>query len=267
MDLGLKGKVGAITGGSEGIGFATAHRLAEEGASVAICGRREEALKRAAAKLHAVNGGQVLAVIADVEKADDASAFVADTVKRFGRIDILVNNAGREAIGRFESTSDNDWQADLDLKLFAMIRTTRAALPHMRSAGGGRIINVTHIGAKQPRARSLPTTVSRAAGLALTKALSKELAEAQILVNTVCVGLIWSNQWEQRRLSLATPPPREEYERRVMAERAEALGPIPLGRMGRPEEVADLIAFLASERASYITGSAINVDGGSSGAV
>jgi 3-oxoacyl-[acyl-carrier protein] reductase len=267
VELGLRKKVAAITGGSEGIGFATAQRLAAEGAAVAICARREPPLREAARAIGETARAEVLAMVADVEKADDAARFVSETVARFGRIDILVNNAGREAIGAFEATSDGDWQADLDLKLFGTIRTIRAALPHMRAGGGGRIINVTHVGAKQPRARSVPTSVSRAAGIALTKALSKELAEAGILVNTVCVGLIWSNQWERRRAALTVPPSREDYERQVLAERAASHGAIPLGRMGRPEEVADLIAFLASERATYITGTAVNIDGGLSGVV
>lgn len=267
MDLGLKGKVAAITGGSEGIGLATARRLALEGASVAICARREAALREATEAIRRATGAEVLMVAADMANPGEPERFIAETVRRFGRLNILVNNAGREAIGPFEATGDAAWQADLDLKLFGAIRTTRAALPHLRAAGGGRIINITHVGAKQPRARSVPTSVSRAAGIALTKALSKELAEHQILVNTVCVGLIWTGQWERRRLALAPPPPPEEYERQVMAERAGTLGPIPLGRMGRSEEVADLIAFLASERASYISGAAINIDGGLSGVV
>lgn len=267
MELGLRGKAAAITGGSEGIGLATAERLAAEGARVAICGRRERTLLDAAERVRAATGGEVFALVADIAAPDAPDRFVAETAARFGRLDILVNNAGREAIGAFEETPDTSWQADLDLKLFGAIRTIRAALPHMRRTGAGRIINITHVGAKQPRARSVPTSVSRAAGIALTKALSKELAEARILVNTVCVGLIWSGQWERRRLALTPPPSREEYERRVMAERAAALGAIPLGRMGSAEEVADLIAFLASDRADYITGTAINIDGGLSGAV
>lgn len=267
MDLDLQGKVAAITGGSEGIGLATALRLAQEGASVAICGRREGVLREAAETIGARTSVGILPVVADVARAGDPERFIAETVKRFGHLNILVNNAGREAIGAFPSVSDSEWQADLDLKLFGAIRTIRAALPHLRAAGGGRIINITHVGAKQLRARSVPTSVSRAAGIALTKVLSKEFAEHQILVNTVCVGLIWSGQWERRRLALSPPPSPQEYERQVMAERAATLGPIPLGRMGGIEEVADLIAFLASERASYITGTAINIDGGLSAVV
>lgn len=266
MELGLKGKVAAITGGSEGVGRMTAERLAREGVRVAICGRRDALLQEAATEIRAATGGEVLAVAADVAQAGEPERFIAETVKRFGRLDIVVNNAGREASFPFNDVSDGDWQADLDLKLFAAIRAIRAAVPHLKASGAGRIVNITHVGAKQPRARSVPTSVSRAAGIALTKALSKELAEHKILVNTVCVGLIWSGQWESRRQAQAPNETPEQFERWVMANRGGGAG-APLGRMGQPQEVADLIVFLASERGSYITGTAINVDGGLSGVV
>jgi NAD(P)-dependent dehydrogenase (short-subunit alcohol dehydrogenase family) len=262
MDLGLKGKVSAVTGGSEGIGLATAQRLAAEGASVGICARHQDTLQKSTETIRPAGGAGVLAVPADVTQAGGPERFIADVVERFGRLDILINNAGREAIGPFEHTDDAAWQVDLDLKVFGAIRAIRAALPHMRAAGGGRIINITHVGAKQPRARSVPTSVTRAAGIALTKALSKEFAEEGILVNTVCVGLIWSSQWERKRKELSMVPSAEEYERRVVAERG-----VPLGRMGKCEEVASLIAFLASEQAAYITGASINIDGGLCGIV
>ena len=266
MELGLKGKVAAITGGSEGVGRMTAERLAQEGARVAICARRDGLLREAAAAIRAATGAEVLAVAADIGQPGEPERFIAETVKRLGRLDIVVNNAGREASFAFNDVGDDDWQADLDLKLFAAIRAIRAAIPHLQASGAGRIVNITHVGAKQPRARSVPTSVSRAAGIALTKALSKELAEHKILVNTVCVGLIWSGQWESRRLAQAPHETPAQFERWVMANRGGGTG-APLGRMGRPEEVADLIAFLASDRGSYITGTAINVDGGLSGVV
>lgn len=266
MELGLKGKVAAITGGSEGVGRMTAERLAQEGVRVAICARRDSLLQEAATAIRKATGGEVLAVAADIAQPGEPERFIAETVKRFGRLDILVNNAGREASFPFNDVSDDDWQADLDLKLFAAIRAIRAAVPHLKAGGAGRIVNITHVGAKQPRARSVPTSVSRAAGIALTKALSKELAEHKILVNTVCVGLIWSGQWESRRLAQAPNETPAQFERWVMANRGGGAG-APLGRMGQPEEVADLITFLASERGSYITGTAINVDGGLSGVV
>jgi 3-oxoacyl-[acyl-carrier protein] reductase len=266
MELGLKGRVAAVTGGSEGVGRMTAERLAQEGARVAICARREGLLQEAAAAIRSATGAEVLAVAADIGQPGEPERFIAETVKRFGRLDIVVNNAGREASFPFNDVSDDDWQADLDLKLFAAIRATRAALPHLKASGAGRIVNITHVGAKQPRARSVPTSVSRAAGIALTKALSKELAEHKILVNTICVGLIWSGQWESRRLAQAPQESPAQFERWVMANRGGGTG-IPLGRMGQPGEVADLIAFLASDRGSYITGTAINVDGGLSSVV
>lgn len=262
MELGLKGKVSAITGGSAGIGLETAKRLAAEGASVAICARNQNSLQVSADTIRTVGTAGVLAVAADVAQPGEPERFISEVVGKFGRLDILVNNAGREAVGPFEDTDDTAWQVDLDLKVFGAIRTIRAALPYMRAAGGGRIINITHVGAKQPRARSVPTSVTRAAGIALTKALSKELAADGILVNTVCVGIIWSSQWERKRMVLDPPTSRQEYERLLVDERG-----IPLGRLGKSEEVASLIAFLASEQASYITGASINIDGGLCGVV
>ncbi len=262
MELGLKGKVAAITGASEGIGLATALGLAAEGALVGICARRQEPLEKAAAMIRNAGGAGVLAVPADMALAGEPERFIAEVVKRFGRLDILVNNAGREAVGPFEETSDTAWEQDLNLKLFGAIRSIRAAIPHMRKAGGGRIINITHVGAKQPRARSVPTSVTRAAGISLTKALSKELAVDGILVNTICVGIIWSTQWERKRLAMTPPISKQEYVRQLVIERG-----IPLGRLGQTEEIASLIAFLASAQAAYITGASINIDGGLCGVV
>ncbi len=254
MELGLHGKVAAITGGSEGIGKATALRLAQEGARVAICARRSDVLQHAADEISKV--GDVLAVAADMTKPEDVERFISETVQRFGRLDILVNNAGTSNAHPFESVGDDVWQQDLELKLFGAIRTTRAAIPHMKQQGGGRIINITMVGGKQPAARSLPTTVSRAAGLALTKALSRDLAEHNILVNTVCVGLIKSGQ-QERGAARRGLTPEQQY--------AQMGKNIPLGRVGEAEEVANVIAFLASEAGSYVTGTSINVDGGMSG--
>lgn len=258
MELGLKGQVAAITGGSEGIGFATALALAAEGARVAICARRAEPLERAAAAIRkATRDAEILALPVDIMVPGEGERFIGEVTKRFGRLDILVNNAGREALGVFEEIDDAAWQEDIDLKVFGAIRCARAAIPHMRSAGGGRIINMTHVGAKQPRARSMPTSVTRAAGIAMTKALSKELAADGILVNTVCVGIIQSGQWERRRNAMPAPISKEEQERELVADRG-----IPLGRIGRSEEVASLITFLVSAQAAYITGASINIDGG-----
>ncbi len=254
MDLELKGKAAIVTGGSQGIGRAAALRLAAEGASVVIAARGSELLDQAAAEIRAA-GGNVATVQADVSRAGDCARLVAEAVKAFGRLDILVNNAGTSATGDFATVTDAVWQADLELKLFAAIRLARLAIPHMQRQGGGRIINITNIGAKQPRAKSMPTTVTRAAGLAFTKALSKEFAPQQILVNSICIGLVRAGQHE-RKAAKAGISVEDLY-----AERGRE---IPLGRVGRAEEVANAIAFLASGAASYITGSSINLDGGAS---
>jgi NAD(P)-dependent dehydrogenase (short-subunit alcohol dehydrogenase family) len=255
MQLNLKGKVVAITGGSEGIGKATALRFSELGSTVAICARRADVLEQSAAEIRK-SGAEVLTVVADAGKADDMERFIAETVKRFGRIDVVVNNAGAAAQASFDAVGDAEWRTDLELKVMAHVHTARAAIPHMKKQGGGRIINLNMVGAKQPGAAQFPTTVSRAAGLALVKGLSKELAAANILVNAVAVGKIKSKQ-QERRAARSGLSVEEHY--------AQTGKTIPLGRMGEAEEVANVIAFLASDSASYITGTCINVDGGLSG--
>jgi 3-oxoacyl-[acyl-carrier protein] reductase len=256
VELGLKDKVAVITGGSEGIGKATALKLAQEGSKVVLAARRADVLELAAEEIRRA-GGEVLAVVTDVTQTRDVENLVHQTVERFGRLDILINNAGTSNAKSFEAATDELWQADLDLKLHAAIRTIRAALPHLKRAGG-RIINITTPAGKHPPARSLPTSVSRAAGIALTKALSKEFAEHGILVNTVCVGLIKSAQQERHGAARGL----------AVEQHYEELGKgVPLGRVGEAEEVANVIAFLASDAASYVTGASINVDGGSAATV
>jgi len=260
MDLGLASKVAIVTGGSKGIGKATAVELAREGASVVICARGAEALAEAEDEIRAVSPGEVLAIPADVTSPADTRSVVETTIARFGRLDILVNNAGTAMSGPFEATTDETWTADIDLKVMGAVRFSREAVPHMREAGGGRIINVTAIAGKQPGAGSLPTSVSRAAGIALTKAMSKDLARYHILVNAVCIGLVKSAQIERAALARFPDLPLDQaYER--MGE------PVPLGRVGEAREAAALITFLASPLAGYITGTAINVDGGTSAVV
>ncbi|KRB87438.1 SDR family oxidoreductase [Noviherbaspirillum sp. Root189] len=254
MDLQLKDKVALVTGGSQGIGKAVALRLAHEGARVVVAARGRELLDLVAGEIRAA-GGQVAAVQADVSRAEDCSRLVNETIKAFGGLDIVVNNAGTSATGEFESVTDEEWQTDFELKLFAAIRLSRLAVPYMKQQRWGRIVNVTNIGAKQPRAKSMPTTVTRAAGLAFTKALSKEYAPHNILVNTVCIGLIQAGQHE-RKAAKAGIPVEQFY--------AQVAQDIPLGRVGRAEEAANVIAFLVSEAASYVTGTSINLDGGSS---
>jgi NAD(P)-dependent dehydrogenase (short-subunit alcohol dehydrogenase family) len=256
MELGLKGKVALVTGGSEGIGAATAIAFAREGAQVALCARREEPLKQVEAVIRQA-GGDCLALTADVRRADDIERFVNEARQRFGRIDILVNNAGMAAANPFESITDEAWIDDLDLKVFAAIRTCRLVIPFMRAQGGGAIVNITQITGKQPGAASYPSSVSRAAGIALTKGLSKELAKDNIRVNTVCIGLVKSGQISRSAMRQHPDVSLDEAYARMGKN-------VPLGRLAESEEAADLITFLCSDRARYITGDAINFDGGSS---
>ena len=255
MELGLKGKVAIITGATEGIGRATAFMLAKEGAKVAICSRRPELVAKTVEELKRA-GGDAIGMAADMSKAADIERFIDAAAKHCGRLDILVNNAGTSRRGAFLELDDAAWNADLELKVFGAIRCTRLAVPHMRKQGGGRVINVTNIGAKQPGAGSMPTSISRAAGLALTKALSKEYAPDNILVNSVCIGLIKSGQHERRRAGSSLGAA-EFY-----AKMGEG---IPLKRVGETDEAATVIVFLASAAASYVTGTSINIDGGMSG--
>ena len=254
LELGLAGKVAIVTGGSEGLGRACVERFARAGAKVATCARRKDVLERAADEIRRATGGDVLAVTCDVTRAGEVEAFVAATVKRWSVVDILVNNAGTSAAAGFEQVDDAQWQEDLDLKLMAAIRFCRLVIPHMKRRGGGRIVNVTTVGGKAPAARSLPTSVTRAAGINLTKSLANEYAADRILVNTICLGVVKSGQWERR-----VKGDRDAFYREMAEKRR-----IPLGRFGEAHEFADLVAFLCSERAAYITGTAINFDGGMS---
>jgi len=260
MDLGLKGRVAAITGGSEGIGRAAAFRLAEEGARVAICARRDDLLQRTAREIESATGGDVLAIQADVTVPADCERFIQGVVERFGRLDILVNNAGRCSAMLFEQATEAVWREDIEVTLMGAIRCTRLAIPHMRRQGSGRIINMTTIAGKEPGPRSVPSSVTRAAGINLTKSLAKEYAADNILVNTICLGRIKSAQWTRRWEAHFAHLTLDEF----YAREGES---IPLLRVGEAEDVADLICFLASERARYMTGTAINLDGGISGAV
>ena len=260
MDLGLHGKVAIITGGSEGIGKAAAISMAAEGADVVVAARRADVLEAAADEIRAVSNHRVIALPTDVMVAEQVQSLIDTTMAELGRIDILVNNAGTSAGGPFLSVSDEGWQHDLDLKLYGAIRASRLAVPIMRGQGGGRIVNVTNLGAKAPGAASVPTSVSRAAGVALTKAMSKEFAADNILVNTVCIGLIKSGQHETRYRAMRESDPSLTLDKFY----ADMGDRVPLGRVGEGAEAGDVIAFLASERASYLTGIAVNIDGGTS---
>jgi len=262
MELGLTNKVAIITGGSDGIGKAAAQRMAEEGARVVIVARRPDVLEAAAHDIRATATGEVLPVQGDVTDQATINRVVETTLHNFGRIDILVNNAGTSMAKPFEDVSDADWEGDFSLKVWGAVRFIRAVIPEMRKVGGGRIVNVTNLGGRTPGAASMPTSISRAAGLAITKGLSKDLAKDNILVNTVCIGLIKSGQNRRRYDRLKQENPNLTLEA-FYAGMAKNRG-IPLGRVGEDREAGDVIAFLASERASYLTGIAINIDGGTS---
>ncbi len=257
MDIRLDGRTALITGGSKGLGLAMAAQFAASGADVAIVARRAEALEEAKRSIGATARGRVVTVAADVAKADDVARAYAAATEALGRIDILVNNAGTSQTGKFAEITDEVWQADLDLKLFAAIRLARLAFPGMQERRWGRIINVLNIGAKAPRAGGAPTVVSRAAGLALTKVLAGEGAPHNVLVNALLVGVIVSDQWVRRHKVQGSNTSFEEFTGKMGAG-------VPLGRMGTAEEFANVACFLASDAAGYVTGTAINVDGGSS---
>lgn len=261
MDLGLKGKVALITGGSKGIGLGTAIELVKEGASVAICARNLEHLNEAAAHISKVTGvTEILVIQADMTRREDCVHAVEETARRYGRFDILINNAGTAAAKPFEQVDSELWHQDLDLKLFGAIHCSRVAIPYMRSAGGGAIVNVTASSAKTPSASSLPTSVSRAAGMALTNAMSKDLGPDNIRVNTVCIGLIRSDQIEKGWIKQAPELTWEQYAQ-------DSKHQIPLGRIGNADEAAKVITFLVSDAASYVSGTSVNIDGGKAAAL
>jgi NAD(P)-dependent dehydrogenase (short-subunit alcohol dehydrogenase family) len=251
MDLEFGGKVIAITGGTDGLGLALAQKLVGEGAQVAICGRDADRLTAAVAS---IESGDVWGVQADVSTGEGIDAFVEGTVTRFGRIDGVVHNAGKSAAMPLESSDDAAWESDFALKVMGAVRVTRAALPQLKERGGAVLFTLA-TAAKAPGAGSAPSSVSRAAGMALMKTLSKELGPQGVRVNALLIGLIESGQWV-RMAAGAGQEMGEFYER--MAQGAS----IPLGRVGRAEEFADVAAFLLSARSSYVTGTAINLDGG-----
>ena len=257
MELGLKGKIALVTGGTEGIGKASALEFAREGAKVAICSRRADRVANTVDEIRRA-GGDAFGMAADMSRMEDIERFIDAVVRQYGGLDILVNNAGTSARGAFLDIGDDTWHADIELKLFGAIRCTRLAVPHMKKRGGGRVINITISSAKQPGGGSMPTTISRAAGLALTKALSKEFAADNILVNTVCIGKIKSGQHERRYTKAGISA--DEY----YAKEAKL---VPLGRIGEASEAANVIVFLCSAAASYVTGTSVHLDGGMSGVI
>ncbi len=257
MELRMEGRVALVTGGSDGLGRAMSRRFAECGADVALVARTQSMLDDARDEIASATGQTVRAYSCDVSDAGQVGETFAAVCNDFGRVDILVNNAGTSQTGTFTEITDETWQADIDLKLMAAVRLCRLAMPGMQERRWGRIINVLNIGAKSPWGGSAPTAVTRAAGMALTKVLANEGASHNILVNALCTGFIESGQWVRRREQLAPDTPMDKFLEDMAEERN-----IPLGRMGEAEEFANMACFLASDAGSYITGTAINVDGG-----
>lgn len=255
MDLGLAGRRVLVTGGSKGLGLAIAQELVQEGAHVAICSRNEEEVLAAAKRLREA-GTTVHAQRADVTDADDVRDLVARSAEALGGLDGLVNNAGRAHPGSFATLTDDDWRADLDVKLFSLIRCCREALPHLRAASGGRIVNIGAIQGRGPDPAFFGTSVLRAAGNSFTKTFALEVARDNVLVNGVNIGFVVTPQWDNIHRKRAPELEQNEFFRRLAAEE------VPLGRFGTPDEVSGIVVFLLSGRSSYITGASIDVAGG-----
>jgi NAD(P)-dependent dehydrogenase (short-subunit alcohol dehydrogenase family) len=273
----LDGKIAVITGGSRGIGRATAELFAREGALLAICARTEATLQTAAEELASAHAAKVVWQCADILDTASVERFIARVGKEYGRIDILVNNAGEssqrevnglnwpvnavDAVaqplprGRFEAITDDEWRGALEQKVLGMVRVTRSALPLMRRAGGGSIVNITSIKGRQPPPRLVTSGVAWAAAMNLSKGLSLELAGDKIRVNVVSVGGIMTVQMEAGRRKWAPDKPLEEF-------LAPRVANIPLKRLGTMEEVAQAVFYLASPMSSYVTGQCLAVDGG-----
>jgi 3-oxoacyl-[acyl-carrier protein] reductase len=257
MDLGLTGRRALVTGGSKGIGYAVADELLAEGASVAICSRTPAELKAAADELRNRHPkATVVDIVADVTDAEQVQALVSDCAAQLSGLDILVNNAGGAHPGNFETLTDDDWRGDLDVKLFSQIRCFRAALPYLRRSAAARVININAVYGKYPDPAFFATTVIRAACLNLNKVLAQEFGAEGVLVNSVNIGFVDTPQWENIRSRRAPDSTKDEFFGRLAEQE------VPLRRFGSTDEVSGLVAFLAGDRASYITGAVIDVAGG-----
>ena len=258
MDLGIKGRSAIVTGASRGIGRETARQFLEEGVRVTICGRNAETLERTREELVKATGGEIHAVVADMMKADDIARLVESARKQFGGIDILVNNAGQMYSGRFEVMTDAGLKEQLETKLFGFLRAIRLVHPLMKAQRWGRIVNLIGGAGKEPDPYMFGSGITNSALLNITKSLSTEFGEDNILVNAVCPGWVDTNLWRRNASGLASElGAKSEEEARRLAARKNSLN-----RFGRPEELANAIVFLCSERASYITGVSLNLDGG-----
>ena len=257
MDLELKGRVAIVGGGSKGLGRACAQVLAEEGAKVAICSRSKPELDKAAQQISDTTKAEVLAFAGDLDKHDTIKALIAATVERFGRLDIMVNNSGGPPLARAHNATEEQWATALDRSLLFFSRMSREALPHLKKSGAGRIINVLASTVYQPIPNLALSGVTRMGVVAFAKSLADEVGKDGILVNNVCPGSLLS----ERMLSNVTARAKEEGMSldEALAKRAAETS---LGRVGDPKEMAYLVAFLASSRSSYITGTTMRVDGG-----
>ena len=257
MDLGLEGRGALVGGSSSGLGLAIATRLAAEGARVAVNGRDRQRSERAAALIRPGPGGEAVALSADVSDPAQAAALVAAAHERFGRLDILVCNAGGPPATTFAEAPADAWQKALDLNLLSTVHLCRAAVPLMRARRWGRIVCLTSFAALEPLPGLILSTTARAGVIGFAKCLADEVARDGICVTTLCPGYFRT----ERVVDLAKARAAREGTT-VEAIQSRQIGSIPLGRMGEPEELADVVAFLASERAAYITGAVVTVDGG-----
>jgi 3-oxoacyl-[acyl-carrier protein] reductase len=257
VELGLKGKVALVAASSTGIGRACALGLAAEGAAVACCARTVAALEETAREIRRQTGAEVFALPTDLTKPEEIRRLVEAVTARFGRIDILVNNAGGPKPGTFADLTEQDWQEAITLTLLSTLRLCGAVIPRMRQQRGGRVINIMSVSIKQPLDNLILSNTLRAGVAGLAKSLANELGRDGILVNTVCPGYTMTDRFlgVHRAAAARQGIPVEE----LIAARAKE---VPLGRIGTPEELANLVVFLASERASFITGCTIPVDGG-----